>query len=238
MVEIYAHRGAAGNFPENTMLSFKKGKEFGAMGIELDVQLTKDNRVVVIHDETIDRTSNGRGFVSNYTYEELKKYDFSYKWRGKVEVCRILSLEEVFNWLDGNDLKVNIELKNNLLPYISLEERVIQLIRFYEIEKRVVISSFNTNSIQHCISISPDIETAILLNHKINEPWTFAKRIGTKAIHPKYTIVDRKLVEMCKKNNIAVRPYTVNKLEVMKRLIDFGCDGIITDFPEKLKEIK
>lgn len=238
MLEIYAHRGAAGTYPENTMISFNKGKEFGATGIELDVHLTKDNQLVVIHDETIDRTSNGKGFVSTYTYEQLKKYDFSYKWRGKLGKNDIPLLEDVFKWLKENQLKINIELKNNLLPYTTMEERVIQLIRLYELENRVVLSSFNPDSLKHCISIAPDIETAILLNHMVNEPWEYAKKIGAKGIHPKFTTVDRKLVAMCQKHHIAVRPYTVNKVEDMKKLIEYGCQAIITDYPEKEKEIK
>lgn len=238
MTEIYAHRGAAGTFPENTMISFEKGKKFGADGIELDVHLTKDNKLVVIHDETIDRTSDGKGFISTYTYNQLQNYDVSYKWRGKIEKCHIPLLEEVFEWLKGNNLNVNIELKNNLLPYISMEERVIQLIRIYELEKRVILSSFNPESIKYCASIAPDIETAILLNYSISEPWEYAKKFGAKGIHPKYTMVDRMLVSMCQKFQIAVRPYTVNKIQDMRKLIDFGCNAIITDYPEKLKEIK
>lgn len=238
MTDIYAHRGAAGTFPENTMISFQKGNEYGATGIELDVHLTKDNKLVVIHDETIDRTSDGRGFVSNYTYTDLMKYDFSYKWRGTIDKCRIPLLEEIFQWLSSNQLKVNIELKNNLLPYISMEERVIHLIRIYELEDRVILSSFNHESIKYCHSIASDIETAILLNHLVKEPWEYAKKLGAIGIHPKFTLVDRKLVVMCQKHHIAVRPYTVNKVKDMKKLIDYGCQVIITDFPEKSKEIK
>lgn len=238
MIDIYAHRGAAGTYPENTMISFEKGKEFGATGIELDVHLTKDNKLVVIHDETIDRTSNGKGWISSYTYDQLREFDVSYKWRGNIPICHIPSLEEVFQWLNKNNMKVNIELKNNLLPYVSMEERVIQLIRLYELEKRVVLSSFNLESIKHCVSIAPDIETAMLLNHSISEPWNVAKRLGASAIHPKYTIVDRKLVTICQQNNIAVRPYTVNNIQDMKKLIEYGCQAIITDYPEKRKEIK
>ena len=97
MVKNFAHRGFSGKYPENTMLAFEKAVEAGAEGIELDVQLTKDGEIVIIHDETIDRTTDGKGFVADYTYEELKKFDASYIYTGKMGFNKIPALESTLN---------------------------------------------------------------------------------------------------------------------------------------------
>lgn len=237
MFDIYAHRGAAGTYPENTMISFKKGAELGATGIELDVQLTRDNQIVVMHDETIDRTTNGKGWVSQYTYEQLKTFDASNKFRKKVGFRYIPLLEEVLLWLTTNQLKLNVELKNNLLPYVGLEEGVLNLIRHYELEQRTVISTFNHDSIMKCKRMAPDIEVALLIHHQVDEPWKYGKSLGVKAIHPNYKIIDKEMLTMCKKLQIALRPYTVNHVQDIKRILHYDCQAIITDYPERVVEL-
>jgi glycerophosphoryl diester phosphodiesterase len=233
MVQVFAHRGAAGTYPENTMISFKKAKRLGANGLELDVQLTKDDQLVVIHDETLDRTTDGRGFVHNYTYDELKRYNANYKFGDKVEFCTIPLLEDVLKWCESNSLKINIELKNSFIPYYGMEEELISLIRKYRFGKRVILSSFNDESLIKCKQLAPNIETAILYNNRIMHPWHYAEHIGASAIHPSYRLVDRYIVGECKKRKIAVRPYTINNVLLMKQMIEDGCDALITDYPER-----
>ena len=111
MTLIFAHRGAAGTYPENTMISFEAAESFRADGIELDVQLTKDGKVVVIHDETVNRTTNGKGAVRNYVYEDLCKLDASYKFRDKVGFCKIPLLEEVLKWIEKQSCYLILNLK-------------------------------------------------------------------------------------------------------------------------------
>ncbi|GGE53962.1 glycerophosphodiester phosphodiesterase [Priestia taiwanensis] len=237
MVQVFAHRGAAGTYPENTMVAFKKAKRLGADGLELDVQLTKDDQLVVIHDETLDRTTDGRGFVHDYTYEELRRYNANYKFGAKIDFCEIPLLEDVFKWCKDNTLKINIELKNNFIPYYGMEEEVISLIRSHRLSKRVILSSFNDESLVKCKQIAPSIETAILYNTRIMHPWYYAEHLGVDAIHPSYRLIDRYIVEECKKRNIAVRPYTINNVPLMKQIIEDGCDAIITDYPERAKSL-
>jgi len=232
LVQIIGHRGAAGTFPENTMVSFKACEKFRADGIELDVQLTSDGEIVVIHDETINRTSNGKGYVKDFTLSQLKQFDFSNKFKNKVGFCEIPTLKEVFDWAQSNDFSINIELKNDKFTYHGLEERVINLIRQYEMEKRVILSSFNHKSMFKIHLMAPDLETAVLYYKKKNEPWKLAEEFKAKAIHPNYkSITDEQIIETLK-HQIAVRPYTVNDPEIMKRLIALNCTAIITDFPE------
>ncbi|MBP0724392.1 glycerophosphodiester phosphodiesterase [Bacillus sp. RG28] len=237
MVQIFGHRGAAGTFPENTMVSFKACEKFRTDGIELDVQLTSDGEIVVIHDETINRTSNGKGYVKDFTLSQLKQFDFSNNFKEKVGFCEIPTLKEVFDWAQNNDFYINIELKNDKIPYHGLEERVINLIRQYEIEERIIISSFNHKSMFKLHLMAPDIETGVLYYRKKNEPWKLAEEFKTKAVHPNYkSITDEQIIETLN-HHIAVRPYTVNDPFIMKRLIALNCTAIITDYPEIAAEL-
>ncbi len=131
MTKNFAHRGFSGKYPENTMLAFRKAVEEGVDGIELDVQLTKDGEVVIIHDETIDRTTDGKGLVVSYTYDELRKFDASFKFRGQCGFNPIPTLREYFELVKDKNLVTNIELKTglneyfgNLMPLLNLEGNV------------------------------------------------------------------------------------------------------------------
>ena len=143
MVKNFAHRGFSGKYPENTMLAFEKAVEAGADGIELDVQLTKDGEIVIIHDETIDRTTDGKGFVADYTYEELKKFDASYIYTGKMGFNKIPALREYFEFVKDKNIVTNIELKTGINEYFGIEEKVWGLIKEYNLAEKIIISSFN-----------------------------------------------------------------------------------------------
>lgn len=232
MVEIIGHRGAAGTYPENTMVSFMACEKLGADGIELDVQLTKDGEIVVIHDETINRTTNGKGAVQDFTLSEIKQFDASYKFKGQYGKCEIPTLKEVFEWAEGNNLSINIELKNDKIEYHGLEERVINLIRSFEMEKRIILSSFNHKSMLKFHLMAPDIQTAVLYNRRKKEPWKIAEDYKASAIHPNFRIISNELIQETLSHHIAVRPYTINDPKVMKRFFEANCTGIITDYPE------
>lgn len=234
---IFAHRGAAGTYPENTMISFEAAKAFRADGIELDVQFTKDGKVVVIHDETVNRTTNGKGAVRNYLFEDLRKLDASYKFSDKVGFCHIPLLEEVLEWLQSNQLLLNIELKNNKIPYHGLEEEVITLVRKYCLEERVILSSFNHYSIKKCHMMAPDIQTAILYKEGLHSPWAYAEKIGASGIHPNYRYIPDAIVKLTMENGVEVRPYTVNDETVMRKYFDMNISAIITDYPETARAL-
>ncbi|QOR65411.1 glycerophosphodiester phosphodiesterase [Cytobacillus suaedae] len=233
MTNIFAHRGASITHPENTMEAFKEAQSVGADGIELDVQLSKDGVVVVIHDETVNRTTNGKGWVREYTYKQLQKFDASYKFSKKLGVCKIPSLEEVFSWATGNDMILNVELKNGLVEYEDIEEKVLELINKYDLSSRVIVSSFNHYSMVKFHQLAPEIETALIYMEGIYKPWEYAATIGAKAIHPYHPVVKEETVKSSHDLGIAVRPFTINKIELMKKLASYKCDGIITDDPKK-----
>lgn len=235
---IFAHRGYSASYPENTMKAFKEAEKTGCDGVELDVQLTKDGEVVVIHDEKVDRTTNGSGYVKDFTFKEIRKLDASYQHKMLFKKELIPSLREVLEWMKSNQLICNIELKNGIIPYEGMEEKVISLIREYEMSNRVVISSFNHYSIVYCYRIAPEIETAPLLAEGLYMPWVYAQSIRAKAIHPKHLAASNELIVSAMENGIAVRPYTVNKESDMKRLLDVGCTAFITDDPVRALRVK
>jgi glycerophosphoryl diester phosphodiesterase len=238
MTMIFGHRGAAGTYPENTMTSFEAAAASGAQGIELDVQLTKDGTIVVIHDETVNRTTNGKGAVNKYTYEELARLDASHKFNLQTGFCAIPTLEQVLQWLSNNNLIINIELKNNKIPYRGLEEEVITLVRKYEMEKRTLLSSFNHYSMEKCHHMAPDIETAILYKQGLHSPWAYAKKVGASSIHPNYKYISEAIIKLSMENGMEVRLYTVNDENKMRELMSLGISAIITDYPEVAHRIQ
>jgi glycerophosphoryl diester phosphodiesterase len=238
LTQIFAHRGFSAAFPENTMKAFIEAEKAGADGLEIDVQLTKDGEVVVIHDESVDRTTNGTGFVKDLTYKELRKLDASYKNKKWLQKEPIPTFIELLKWLKTNRLICNVELKNGIFPYLGMEEKVVSLIRHYKLEDRIILSSFNHYSIVYSYQLAPEIETAPLYSEGIYMPWVYAMSIQSKGIHPKLIAAPNEIITKAMENGIAVRPYTVNKEKDMQRLFDIGCTAFITDDPVKALKIK
>jgi glycerophosphoryl diester phosphodiesterase len=235
MTQIFAHRGYSAAFAENTMSAFLEAEKAGADGIELDVQLTRDGEIVVIHDEKVDRTTSGKGFVNDFLYKDIKNLNANKKGLKKEPIP---SLKEVLEWMQTNNLVCNIELKNGLIPYEGLEEKVIQLVRKYDLVGRIIISSFNHYSIVTSFRLAPEIETAPLYIEGIYMPWVYAHSIRAKGIHPKHSGVSNEIIKTTIENGIAVRPYTVNKDADMHRLFNINCTAIITDDPVKALRIR
>lgn len=237
MTIIFAHRGYSAKFPENTMVAFQEAEKAGADGIELDVQLTKDGEVVVIHDEKVDRTTDGIGLVREFSYADIRKLNAGTHYK-KLRKEVIPSLREVFEWLTTNELLCNIELKSIYYPYKGLEEKVISLIYEYNLSKRIILSSFNHYSIILSYRMAPEIEIAPLLAERLYMPWVYTRSICAKGFHPKYNTLTDEIIQLSIENGIAVRPYTVNKESVMKRLFHLNCSAFITDDPKKALTIK
>jgi glycerophosphoryl diester phosphodiesterase len=235
MTQIFAHRGYSALFAENTMTAFLEAEKAGADGIELDVQLTKDGEVVVIHDEKVDRTTNGKGFVHDYLYKDIRNLNANKKGTKKEPIP---SLIEVLEWLKSTNMVCNIELKNGLIPYEGMEEKVIQLIRKYGLSERIIISSFNHYSIVQSFRIAPEVETAPLFIETIYMPWIYSQSIRAKGIHPSHSSIPDAIIKATMDNGIAVRPYTVNKETAIKRLLKLGCTAFITDDPVKALKLR
>lgn len=236
MSKIFAHRGFSGYYPENTMLAFKKAIEIGVDGIELDVQLTKDNTVVIIHDETIDRTTNGNGLVNSYTYDELKKFDASFNFNN-FGFNRIPTLEEYFLLVKDLDIITNIELKTSVYEYLGIEDSVLELIKKYNLEDKVIISSFNHFSILRMKKLAPQIKCGFLSEDWIIDAGKYTFSYQIECYHPRFNNLIPEVIEELKKFNIEINTWTVNDERDMLYLKEKGIDSIITNFPDMAKNL-
>ena len=238
MTEIFAHRGASGYAPENTLEAFRLAMEQGADGMELDVHLTKDGEVVVIHDETLDRTSNGHGNVRDYTLEELKKFSF-HNHMEKYQGVQIPTLKEVLNLVKNSRIKVNIELKTGIYWYEGIEEKTMDIVKTMGMEDRVIYSSFNHYSIQKVLEQNSDAETAYLFSDVPLNMEKYAKDTGVKGLHPAvYHLKMADFLETYMKSGLKVRVWTVNNKEDMKMFMDAGVDAVITNYPKVSVELR
>ncbi|WP_174613671.1 glycerophosphodiester phosphodiesterase [Virgibacillus ihumii] len=230
---IIAHRGASRSAPENTMSAFELAYQSGAEGIETDVQLTKDNVPVIMHDERLKRTTNGTGYIKDYTLSQLQQLDagtwFSTKFSGET----IISLHELLQWLRNKQLYLNIELKNNKIDYKNLENIVVDMISQFQLQNRTTISTFNPKSVRRLSTIANQIDIAFLTSKRRKRLVENAKLLGASAVHIKYPLLSNRLIQQCKQENIPVRVYTVNSTNRMQRCFDYGSDGIFTDIPEQ-----
>lgn len=238
MSKIIAHRGASGYAPENTMPAFEMALDMNAEGIELDVHTTKDGEVVVIHDHTIDRTSDGEGLVGGFTLDELRKFDYGSWYGDEFKGVTIPTLREVLELLrDWNGL-LNIEIKSGPIIYEGIEQKVIDLIEEYEMADRIIISSFNHYSLRDIKKIDPSIKIGLLYGAGLVEPWIYAKRLNAEALHPSYHNIIPELVEGCHENGIQLNPYTIDREQDIERMINAGVDGIITNYPDRALAVR
>ncbi|MDD3172307.1 MAG: glycerophosphodiester phosphodiesterase [Herbinix sp.] len=230
--QVWAHRGASGYAPENTIEAFQKAIEMGADGVELDVQMTKDNQLVIIHDETVNRVSDASGWIKDFTYEELSKLNVNKKFPeyGKV---RIPTLEEVYLLLKDTNLSLNVELKNGVVFYEKLEERVMDLTNRYGLQDRIIYSSFNHYSVMKLKELDSCVQTGFLYEDGyINMP-DYALKYHVEALHPAlYNLQYPDFIKDCKLRGIGIRVWTVNKLNDMKRICENGIDVMITNYPD------
>ena len=215
---IFGHRGAPGypRYGENTMSSFNKALRSGANGLEFDVRRCRDGRIVVIHDETIDRTTNGTGRVADLSYDELKRFD-----AGFGDPIPLLSdvLDEF-----GTQCLLNIELKE---PNMAAAVKTLILER--RLERNVIVSDFQWEELT---AFAPEIPIA-LLSSQLENLISAARRMGATAIHPRRDLVTPSLVPAAREAKLRVHVWTVNGAEEISRLRNLGVDGIFTDFPER-----
>lgn len=229
---ILGHRGACGYAPENTMEAFELAIKMGADGVELDVHFTADGEVVVLHDEKIDRTSNGQGLVTNYTLAELKAMDFGYHfYKEQRKGIRIPTLAEVYEFLAPLGMLVNVEIK-------SADPNIVKacddIAKAYKMEENVIYSSFNHFQIQRAKEIIPNAFIAPLYGFNMLNPWNYCLDIGAKAVHPKFNQISLlpDYVKNCHDRGIRIHTWTVNTEEDIAFLLEAGVDAIITNYPD------
>lgn len=233
-MDIFAHRGVSSYYPENTVAAFYAASKLPIAGVELDVHLTVDGELVVIHDEMIDRTSDGTGFVKDYTLQQLRTYDFGSWFSEEFAGEKIPTLGEVLELFAGTHHLINIELKTDVFPYEDIESLVMKEIATHQMTERVIISSFNHESLQIVSQLAPYIKTAALFAEILTDFTTYTSQIPADAIHVSLPAALRKSVRNALEEGAVIRVYTVNDIEYVKPLLQLGVHAIFTDDPEKL----
>ncbi len=219
------HRGVKGHASENTIESIKKAFELGVDGVEIDVHRCASGQLVVIHDYTLDRMTNGTGEVSKHTLKELKEFIV----KGH---CQIPTLSEVLTFINNKCL-LNIELKGH-----DTAEEASRMITFF-IDKKgwdyknIIVSSFQRGLLQTVHDKNPKIPLGVLVDTNLDEAVAFAKSINAVSIHPDYTMLTEEIVENLKQD-FKVFTYGANNLRPIKRIMSYGVDGIISDFPNRI----
>lgn len=233
----FAHRGVSSIYPENTIAAFKEAINIKCDGIELDVHKSRDNKLVIIHDEDIKRTYIGKGLIKDFTLEELRTFKNRENNIVDNNEDRIPTLDEVLELIKDRKIILNIELKTDVIHYKDIEKDVLDMINKYKIKDRVIISSFNHNSLKICRELDKDIKLGALYDKNINNVVQYARELSFNAIHPEVTLISKELINEAHKNDIKVNVYTVDYKFIMKRLINMGVDGIFTNKPQVLKKV-
>lgn len=230
MTQIWAHRGASGQAPENTLESFYRAVELGADGVELDVQMTADNYLVVIHDATIDRTSDGTGLVAEMTLDELRQYSYANHMDGFGRV-ELPTLRQVYDLLRPTGLRINVELKNAPVPHPGMGRAVEALTTIMNMVGQVTYSSFNHTSLRELVVEGTQQPIGVLLRDPLWQPWEYAERLGAQALHPHWllTELDPDYIARAHDAGLAVNVWTVNDPAQVERLRRLGADAIMQD---------
>ncbi len=218
-----------GYAPENTIPSFRLALEMGVDGVELDVHMTRDGEVVVIHDFTVDRTTNGHGYVKDLALSEVRRLRVKHGFGGKWGPVGVPTLEEVFREFGGRT-RFKIEIKRGGDYYPGIERKVVDLIRRYGVNAQVV--SFDFDAIRTVRELDPNIETGIIFIGRIRWFLDIARKLRVRWLHVSQDLVDPEGIEEAHRSGFLVGVWTVNDGEVARRLVSMGVDDITTNYPD------
>ncbi|MBD8075873.1 glycerophosphodiester phosphodiesterase [Bacillus thuringiensis] len=246
-IKNIAHRGASAYAPEHTIAAYQLGQQMNGDYIEIDLQMTKDGHLVAMHDETLNRTTNGTGLVKEHTLEEIKKLNAGSFFNEKhpslakkdFEDAKVPTLEEIIETF-GNGANYYIETKSPD-EYAGMEEKLLEIIKHYEISDNVIIQSFSEESLQKIHSLDVTLPLVQLLPYKkavqlteleIKKYKTYCIGLGMN-----YKYIDSAYVKRIKKHGLEVHPFTVDNEKDMKKLLLWGVDGMFTNDPDRLHSI-
>lgn len=227
MSKICAHRGMLNIKPENTISSFKEALKYDIDGIELDVHLTKDEKIVVFHDFDLKRICNNNSYIKDLTYEELKEIKVN-------DIEPIPQLFEVLELIKNKNIILNIELKASSEIYSGIEEKVLNLINDYNIKDKIIISSFDHRALKIVKDIDKEIKVGALYQGFFDNIVKYAVDNKFDAIHPHFLDIDKKIVKEAKENNIKINCYTINNMLAYNYIKHLDVDMIITNIADKI----
>lgn len=232
---LFAHRGASGYAPENTLAAFELAvRQFKTQppAVELDAKLSKDGGVFVFHDQTLERTTNGSGIVRNMTLDQLREFDAGSYFDEKFAREKIPTLDEVFEAI-GNQAVINVELTNYATPGDALNEHVADIVRKHNLVDRVIFSSFLSGNLRKMANLLPEVPRALLIYSgtvgSLQRSWAGLWRTSYQALNPHYRSTTSELVTAAHRKGRRVNVYTVNQVEEILHLARIGVDGIFTD---------
>ena len=237
---VTGHRGAMEYAPENTASSFKEGLRRGADALECDVHLSKDGQCVVMHDESVERTTNGQGLVSQLKAAQIKKLDggswFSKKFKGE----KIWLLQDLLRWawrqktVQGNPLCVVIEVKNEPVRYLQIEKKILDCVVKCKMKNRIVIISFDHGVVKRMKQLDSEFFSRILYDRPLADPMARAKQMSADAIFPRRNLISKKLVERARSQKLFIGTWTVNEPKEMKKILRMKPDMITSNVPDRL----
>jgi glycerophosphoryl diester phosphodiesterase len=230
----FAHRGSLTEAPENTLSAMKKALAHDVRGLELDVQLTKDNELVMIHDASFKRfNKKAKGFVKDYTLQEIKAIDVGSAFSKEFAGESLATLDELLELVPRETI-LNIEIKNSEGWNERIEEVVLAKLEKFNRKENVIVSSFDHMTLAKFHELAPEIPIGLLFMYSFIKPWEYAKHSGMDvfSIHPNVRHTTKELIEGCHKAGFEVYPFTVNKMSVYERLVSWGVDGVFSNNPD------
>ncbi len=231
---VLGHRGARAYAPMNTIPSFELALKQGADGVELDTHFSKDGHLIVLHDFSVDATTNGKGLAKDFTLAELKELDAGSSFSAEYEGTRIPTLDEVFEAV-GKELFINVEIKSETQDTDGVEQAVADCIAKHGLEGSTIVSSFNPLALKRFRAIMP----VVPIGYLYSENYNFSEAMEGfphEARHPHYEMIDADYMKWAKANNFRVNTWTVNDPERAVELYQLGVDAIITDVPDVIIE--
>jgi glycerophosphoryl diester phosphodiesterase len=235
---VIAHRGFSSRAPENTLAAIREAIAIGADMAEIDVTLTADERVVVIHDETLDRTTNGAGKVADHGFDEIRGLDAGSWFAPQFAGEKVPTLEEILDTVKGRIL-LNVEIKSEAVDR-GISDKVAAAIRDRGMTDQVIVSSFSPTALEQMHAVAPEIRTAVLYNKDLQrgqDPAEIVQSLGASAFNIRGSRLKAEMLRSCREHGIPVGVYTVDKPRKMKRWVNKGIDGIFTNRPDRLIEV-
>jgi glycerophosphoryl diester phosphodiesterase len=232
---VIAHRGASGHTPENTLVAFERAVQLGAGFIETDLHLTRDARFVAIHDTTLERTSNGRGEVRDFTLAELRRLDAGMWYDREHMGQRIPTLEEILEFARKHDVIFYLEVKYD--ASWGMHHSLIAALQAADYAGRTIVISFDQDTLAALRRVDPTAMMGFLVEEAGTDCVKEAIELGARQLCPKASLVTRALVEKAHGADLQVATWTVDEPEEMRRVIAAGVDGIMTNFPDRLRAV-
>lgn len=234
-VKNIAHRGFSGRYPENTNIAFAKALTEGYCdGIEVDVHMTKDNKIVIMHDALLDRTTTGTGYIKDHTLEELLEYDAGIKYDEKYKGEKILCIKSAMELVKKYNISLYIEIKDNEVAYDDIEAELLDRVELVGVEDKVVLSSYNIETLKKIKMHKPEVLTALLTKEMTYDIRSYQY---TDILSCDYTQLTKEMIDTVHSLGRRVTAWVVDNKADMKKVMEMGVDAVITNYPDTLSDV-